>query len=128
MVSKVQKHVDVPQVEFIDNHIHIPVQKQRQVPAITKVQKPVEVTVVETIEKVVDVPVVKQVEVPQVQTIEKIVEIPYIQTVEKIVEVPQIGETVQGAQRAVTQQLETVRQRAPTETVEEVVTGEAFPV
>merc|ERR1719356_1751486 len=100
----------------------------RHVPTITKVQKPVEVTVIETIEKIVDVPVVKQVEVPQIQTIEKIVEVPYIQTVEKIVEIPQMGDTVQGNQRSVTQQLETMRQTAPAETVQEVVEGPPMPM
>merc|ERR1719335_326977 len=120
MITKVQKAVEVPQVEFVDNHIHIPVQKQRHVPVIQKIQKPVEVTVIETIEKIVDVPVVKQIEVPQIQTIEKVVEVPYIQTVEKVVEIPQMGETVSGGQRTVTVQLETLRQEAPAEVVQQV--------
>merc|ERR1719282_1889440 len=124
---KVQKAVDVPQVEYIDNHVHIPVQKHRHVPVIQKVQKPVEVTVIETVEKIVDVPVVKQIEVPQIQTIEKIVEVPYIQTVEKIVEVPQVGQTVQGVQKHTTVQLETIRQEAPAEMTQEVVTGPPLP-
>merc|ERR1719323_1634243 len=124
---KVQKHVEVPQVEFIDNHVHIPVQKQRHVPAITKVQKPVEVTVIETVEKIVDVPVVKQVEVPHVQTIEKIVEIPYVQTVEKIVEVPTVGDTVAGVQKIVTVPLPTERQEMAPEIVQEVVQGPPLP-
>eukprot|EP00913_Durusdinium_trenchii_P009858 g9254.t1 len=76
MVNTVQKTVEVPQIEYIDNHVHIPVQKQRHVPVHVPVEKPVEVQVIETLEKIVDVPVVKQIEVPQVQTIEKIVEIP----------------------------------------------------
>merc|ERR1711933_84491 len=109
----------IPQVEFIDNHVHIPVQKQRQVPAITKVQKPVEVTVIETVEKIVDVPVVKQVEGPQVQTIEKIVEIPYVQTVEKIVEVSVVGDTIAGVQKAVTMNLPPQRQEMEPEVVQE---------
>merc|ERR1712050_83490 len=87
----------------------------------------VDVTVIETVEKVVDVPVVKQVEVPQIQTIEKIVEVPFVQTVEKIVEIPQVGDTVAGQQRAVNIQLETVRQVAPAEAVEEVVAGPPMP-
>merc|ERR1712110_1262463 len=102
---------EVPQIQFVDNHVHIPLQKHRHVPMIQKVQKTVEVPVIETIEKVVDVPVVKQIEIPQIQTIEKIVEIPYIQTVEKTVEVPQAGETVNGGQRSVTMTLETVPRR-----------------
>merc|ERR1712032_721987 len=127
MVTKVQKEVDVPQIEIVDRHIHIPVQKHRHVPVVQKIQKNVEVTVIETVEKIVDVPVVKQVEVPQIQTIEKIVEVPYIQTMEKIVEVPQVGETVQGVQKHMTIELETVRQEAPVETIQEVVTGPPLP-
>jgi len=123
MITKVQKMVDVPQVEIVDVHVHIPVQKHRQVPTITKVQKPVEITVIETVEKIVDVPIVKQIEVPQVQTIEKIVEIPYIQVVEKIVEVPQVGQTVEGERRVTTVQLETLRSENPVEVVQEFVTG-----
>merc|ERR1719352_2157027 len=120
---KVQKQVEVPQIEFVDKHVHIPVQKQRHVPVVQKIPKHVEVTVIETVEKIVDVPVVKQVEVPQIQTIEKIVEVPYIQTVEKIVEIPTIGETVSGGQRTVTVQLETLRQEAPAEVVQQVEDG-----
>merc|ERR1712060_974147 len=127
VVTTVQKAVEVPQVEFVDNHVHIPVQKHRHVPMVTKIQKPVEVTVIETVEKIVDVPVVKQVEVPQIQTIEKIVEVPFVQTVEKIVEVPQIGETLAGVQKHTTVQLETVRQEAPVEMVQEVVQGPPLP-
>merc|ERR1719382_810271 len=115
MITKVQRQVEVPQVEFVDTHVHVPVQKQRHVPTITKVQKPVEVTVIETVEKVVDVPVVKQVDVPQIQTIEKIVEVPFVQTVEKVVEVPQVGDAINGVQRTTTIELEPVRQEHPAE-------------
>merc|ERR1719220_3065366 len=127
MVSQVEKTVEVPQIEYVDNHVHSPVQKHRHVPVVQKVQKTVEVNVIETIEKIVDVPVVKQVEVPQIQTIEKIVEVPYLQTVEKIVEVPQIGETVAGVQKHMTVQLETVRQEAPVEMSQEIVAGPPLP-
>jgi len=72
--------------------------------------------------------VVKQIEVPQIQTIEKIVEVPFVQIVEKIVEIPTVGNTVPGEQRAVNVQLETVRQVAPTEAVEEVVVGPPLPM
>merc|ERR1719504_397183 len=118
---KVQKTVDVPQVEYVDNHVHIPVQKHRHVPVIQKIQKPVEVTVIEAVEKIVDVPVVKQIEVPQIQTIEKIVEVPYIQTVEKVIEVPTIGDTLEGVQKHMTIQLETLRQEEPAVVEEQIV-------
>jgi len=127
MITKVQKMVDVPQVEIVDVHVHIPVQKHRQVPTITKVQKPVEITVIETVEKIVDVPIVKQIEVPQVQTIEKIVEIPYIQIVEKIVEVPMVGETVQGTQRVTQVQLETEYREEAAVVETQVVQGPPLP-
>ena len=63
--------------EVKDNHVHIPIQKQRHVPVHIPVERPMEVNVIETTEKVIDVPVVKQIEVPQVQTIEKVVEVPF---------------------------------------------------
>merc|ERR1711920_884538 len=112
---------------FVDNHVHIPVQKHRHVPVVQKIQKPVEVTVIETVEKIVDVPVVKQVEVPQVQTIEKIVEIPYVQTVEKIVEVSVVGDTIAGVQKAFTMNLPPQRQEMEPEVVQEFIQGPPLP-
>merc|ERR1712151_1448277 len=102
-----QKFVEVPEIQIVDSHVHIPIQKHRHVPMIQKVQKTVEV--------------------PEIQTIEKIVEIPYIQTVEKTVEVPQAGETVNGGQRSVTMTLETVRQEAPAEFVQVTEMGPPLP-
>merc|ERR1712176_1173770 len=116
MIMKVPKTVQVPQVEYVDNHIHVPVHKHRHVPMVSVAQKHVEVPVIQTIEKIVDVPVVKQVDVPQVTTIEKIVEIPHVQTVEKVVEVPMMGQTLQGAQTSQDVPLPPVRQQAPAET------------
>merc|ERR1719498_1575908 len=67
----IQQHVthipqEVPQVQFIDKVVDIPVQKQRQVPMIQKVQKTVEVPQIQYIDKIVDVPVQKQRQVPMV--------------------------------------------------------------
>merc|ERR1711972_1000424 len=45
----------------------------------------------------------------------------------KTVEIPQVGETVTGAQRSVTLQLETVRQQAPAEIVEITEQGPPLP-
>merc|ERR1712087_1053171 len=104
MVTTKQKTVEVPQIQYVDKEVHIPTQRQRHVP------------------------VVKQVEVPQIQTIEKIVEVPFVQTVEKVVEIPTVGNTVQGEQRAVNIQLETVRQVAPAEAHQEVVSGPDLPM
>ena len=38
-------------MRYVDTHIHIPVQKHRQVPVQVPVEKPVEVNVIETTEK-----------------------------------------------------------------------------
>merc|ERR1719254_187943 len=114
---KVPKTVQVPQVEYVDNHIHVPVHKHRHVPMVSVAQKHVEVPVIQTIEKIVDVPVVKQVDVPQVTTIEKIVEVPHVQTVEKVVEVPIAGQTLQGAQTQQNVPLPPIRQKDVATTV-----------
>merc|ERR1711972_96288 len=45
----------------------------------------------------------------------------------KTVEIPQVGETLTGAQRSVTLQLETVRQQAPAEIVEITEQGPPLP-
>merc|ERR1712187_513911 len=127
MIQKVKKQVDVPQVQFVDRHVHVPVHKHRHVPVVSVAQKHVDVPVIETVEKIVDVPVIKQVEVPQIHTVENIVEIPHVQTVEKVVEVPMVGETLQGAQTSTTQTLPPVRQVAPAEVVEVVEMGPAHP-
>merc|ERR1719379_2845915 len=127
MLSKVQKTIEVPQIEFVDNHVHVPVHKHRHVPMVTTAQKHVEVPVIETVEKVVDVPVIKQMEVPQVHTIENIVEVPLLQVVEKIVEVPMVGETLQGRQSTVNVPLTPLRQVAEVETVTVTEVGPPLP-
>lgn len=116
-------------IRYVDKHVHIPVQKHRQVPVQVPVEKPMEVNVIETTEKVIDVPVVKQIAVPQVQTIERIVEIPFVQVVEKVVEVPQVGSTTQGSVREEHLELpEPKREEHPTQVVQQVVAGPAHPV
>merc|ERR1719281_2376624 len=117
MVQKVQRTVQVPQVEYVDNHVHVPVHKQRHVPMVSVTQKHVEVPVIQTVEKIVDVPVVKQIDVPHITTIEKIVEVPHVQVVEKVEEVPMVGQTLPGAQRHTQVALPPVRQQHPAEEV-----------
>merc|ERR1719217_368744 len=117
MVQKVQKTVPVPQIEYVDNHVHIPVHKHRHVPMVSVSQKHVEVPVVHTVEKIVDVPVVKQVDVPHVTTIEKIVEVPHVQVVEKIEEIPMVGQTLPGQQRQTQIALPAIRQQGQAEQV-----------
>merc|ERR1712048_1203611 len=127
-MGKVPKTVQVPQVEYVDNHVHVPVHKHHHVPMVSVAQKHVEVAVIQTVEKIVDVPVVKQIDVPQVTTIEKIVEVPHMQTIEKVVEVPVAGQTLQGAERHVNVPLPTVRQMGPAENVTVTEIGAPLPV
>merc|ERR1711916_74501 len=75
-VQTVQKTVEVPQLQFIDKVVDIPVEAQRQIPMVQTVQKTIEIPQLQYIDKVVDVPVVQVVQVPQVQVVEKTVEIP----------------------------------------------------
>jgi hypothetical protein len=55
----VQVPREVPQIQFIDEVVDVPVQKQRQVPMIMKVQRTVVVPQVEYIDHHVEVPVHK---------------------------------------------------------------------
>merc|ERR1719231_2041349 len=117
MIEKVQKHVTVPEIQVVDNHVHIPVHKQRHVPMVSVAQRHVEVPVIQTVEKIVDVPVVKQIDVPHITTIEKIVEVPHVQVVEKIEEVPMVGQTMPGQERHTSIPLPAVRQVGQAEQV-----------
>merc|ERR550537_2010511 len=128
MIQKVQRTVEIPQVEYVDNHIHIPVHKHRHVPMVSIAHKHGDVPVIQTIEKIVDVPVVKQVDVPHVTTVEKVVEVPHVQVVEKVVEVPMAGETIQGSQHTVSVPLPPVRHQAPPEHVQEIIQGPDLPL
>merc|ERR1719284_1005822 len=112
MVQTVQKTVEVPQLQFIDKVVDIPVVAQRQIPMVQTVQKTIEIPQLQYVDKVVDVPVVQVVQVPQVQVVEKTVEIPQLQIVEKIVEIPEI-QTVQGTQTSESLGTAPVRQVAP---------------
>ena len=57
MITRVQKPVEVPQVEYVDHHVHVPVQKQRHVPVVQMVQKMVDVPQVEFVDHHIHVPV-----------------------------------------------------------------------
>merc|ERR1712066_778885 len=57
-IQKIQKTVEVPQVQYVDRIVDVPVVKQRQVPAIQKLQKTVEVPQVQYIDRVVAAPAV----------------------------------------------------------------------
>merc|ERR1719263_2212448 len=127
MIQQVQRTVEVPQIEYVDNHIHIPVHKHRHVPMVSITHKHVDVPVIQTVEKIVDVPVVKQVDVPHVTTVEKVVEVPHVQVVEKVVEVPMAGETIQGSHQVIHVPLAPVRHQAPAEHVPEHSIGPDLP-
>ena len=55
-VTSVQKTVVVPQLQFSDNVVDIPVVAQRQIPMVQSVQKTIEILQLQYIDKVVDVP------------------------------------------------------------------------
>merc|ERR1712064_178886 len=96
----------VPQLQFIDKVVDIPVVAQRQIPMVQTVQKTVEI--------------------PQLQYIDKVVDVPVVQIVEKIVEVPEI-QTVQGTQTSESLGTAPVRQVAQAEIVEVVEMGAPLP-
>ena len=56
MEETMQKTVEVPQIQFIDRAVDVPVVMQRQVPIVQKVPKTVEVPQAQSTDKVVDVP------------------------------------------------------------------------
>merc|ERR1712093_912611 len=60
-VQKVQKYVEIPQIQYVDKVIDVPMTKT------------IEVLSVQTVEKIVDI--------PQTQIVERIVEVPQIETV-----------------------------------------------
>merc|ERR1719480_232117 len=86
MIQTVPRTVEIPQVQYVDKVVDIPVQKQRQVPMVQTVQKTVEIPQIQYID--VPVPVQKQRQVPMVQTVQETVEIPQIQYIDKVVAVP----------------------------------------
>ena len=104
------KTADVPQAQFIDKLVDVPVDMPRQVPAVQVVQKTAEIPQVQFIDSVVDASVVQQRQVPTAQTVQKTMQnprarfldevvgmhvlvqhkVPMVQRVQKTVEVPQI--------------------------------------
>lgn len=87
MVQKVQKSIEVPQLQYEDQVVEVPVTKQVHVPLVETVQKSVEVPQVQYEDQVVHVPVQKQVHVPMVQTVQKSIDVPQVQYEDEIVEV-----------------------------------------
>ena len=82
-VLQIQETVEVPQVQFIDKAMDVPVVMQRQVPTVQKVQKTAEVPQVQFIDKVVDAPVIMKRQVPAIQVAQKTVKDPQTQPIVK---------------------------------------------
>eukprot|EP00969_Alexandrium_andersonii_P274485 12131872-Alexandrium_andersonii.AAC.1 len=56
--------VEVPRIQFVDDIVDAPVEKQRQVSTVQAVQERVEVPQLEIVGEIVDIPVQKQEQVP----------------------------------------------------------------
>ena len=105
-INQVTKHIEVPQVQFLDKADDMPVVVQRQVfmvqkameaPLVQVMAETAEIPQLQITDKVVDVPVVLVMPVPQVRVVKKTVEGPQFQIVEKTAEDPQT-QTIQGTQ------------------------------
>ena len=101
-VLQIQETVEVPQVQFIDRAVDVPVVMQRQVPIVQKVQRTVEVPQARSTDKVMDVPVIMQGQVPAVQVVPKTVD-PQTQFIDGVVDTPVVQQrqvpTVQTVQK-----------------------------
>jgi len=80
--------VDVPQIQWVDKVIDVPVIKQVEVPCIKKVQKHVEVPQIKWVDQKMDVPRIKKVPVPSVQTVQTKKEVLQVEWIDKIIDVP----------------------------------------
>ena len=89
---EVQETVEVPQIQFIDKTLDVPVVMQRQVPTVQKVQKTVEVPQTQFIDKVVDVPVHMQRRAPEDRDAQKAVACAQVQFLDKIADVPVVAQ------------------------------------
>ena len=69
-------HIDVPQLEFTDKVVDIPVVAQGQVHVNRNVQKTIEISQLQCTDDVVDVPVVSVVQAPLVHVVAETAEIP----------------------------------------------------
>lgn len=69
---------DVPQIQYVDKIVDVPIKKQRHVPVLQKVPKLVEVPTLEFVDHVVHVPITQHRHVPVVQSVKKHVEVPVV--------------------------------------------------
>ena len=70
-IPQVQKTVEVPQIQFIDEAVDVPVVMRRQVPVVQKMQKTVEASQVQSTDEVMNALVTMQRHVPAVQVAQK---------------------------------------------------------
>ena len=82
-INPMTKHVEIPELQFLDKVEEIPVVAQRQIPIVVQtVQKTIEIPQLQCIDDVIDVPVVLVTQVPQVQVVTRTVEISQLDVVE----------------------------------------------
>ena len=113
-INQVTKHVEVPQVQFLNKVDEMLVGVQRQIPMVQTAQKTMEIPQLQCIGEAIDDPVVQ---VSRVQVIERTVGIPQLQIVEKTAEDPQT-QTIQGTQTSESLDNASFHQVAQAETVE----------
>ena len=98
VIMKVQKAVEVSQVQYIDKIVDVLVVAQRQVPTVQTMQKTVEGSLVQLLDRVVDVPVMmqRQVQCPsmpqeriQWRTVEETIDVPVPQMKEEFADAVQ---------------------------------------
>ena len=94
-INQLTKHIDVPQVQFLDKADDMSVVVQRQISMVQTVQTRKEMPQLQYGDEVIDVPVVSVVQVPRVWVVKKTVEDPQFQIVDKTVENPETR-TIQG--------------------------------
>ena len=80
-VQVARKTVDVPQTQFIDREMVIPVVQQRQVPTVRTTWKILEIPPVQLLDKVVNMPVAVQRQVPMVQCEQKTLKVSQLQLI-----------------------------------------------
>ena len=80
----------IPELQFTDKVVDIPVGAQRQISTVHVEMKTAENPQLQIPNKMIDVPVVVVEQVPHVHVVEKTVEIPQLPFMEKIIEIPEI--------------------------------------
>ena len=73
-INQVTRHVEVPQVQFLNKVDEMPVDVQRQIPMVPTVQKTMETLQSQCIDEMIDVPVVSVVQVPRECVVKKTVD------------------------------------------------------